>query len=302
MSFADYSALTTLARCGQLVVVGPDTTLLGVAYTQRIASSQAPLDVAAETPTGPILQLLGIVQRPGTRVGALLHTSTLLMGCLDETIERAYAVVRCIAYRTTSGIDFAAYVEEGTDPGLLFHTSAGAYVGDVIRDGNTDLVLVHYTLRRYHVSALVRVKAQVPTRLQLACTELLSAVSHFPGAPRAAALTQSSAASDAVLEAPTTRWEPLAAPLAARHGGFVAGAQRFDHAIFGVSLAEAHAMDPQQRLLLEAGYEATHGASLRRGELLGNDVGIFVGLSARGSVEGRPQPMMCSDSWWLTLP
>ena len=42
--------------------------------------------------------------------------------------------------------------------------------------------------------------------------------------------------------------------------------------------AEARAMDPQQRLLLEAGYEATHGAALRRIELLGRDVGVFVGL------------------------
>jgi hypothetical protein len=37
-------------------------------------------------------------------------------------------------------------------------------------------------------------------------------------------------------------------------------------------------MDPQQRLLLESGYEATHDAGLRRSELLGRDVGVFVGL------------------------
>ena len=37
-------------------------------------------------------------------------------------------------------------------------------------------------------------------------------------------------------------------------------------------------MDPQQRLLLESGYEATHGAGLRRSELVGRDVGIFIGL------------------------
>ena len=51
--------------------------------------------------------------------------------------------------------------------------------------------------------------------------------------------------------------------------------------MFSVSPAEAHAMDPQQRLLLEASYEATHAALLRRGELLGRDMGVFVGLSAR---------------------
>ena len=37
-------------------------------------------------------------------------------------------------------------------------------------------------------------------------------------------------------------------------------------------------MDPEQRLLLEVGYEATHGAALRRDELVGRDVSVFVGL------------------------
>ena len=76
------------------------------------------------------------------------------------------------------------------------------------------------------------------------------------------------------------RWEPLDTPPTLRHGGFVASAQRFDHAFFSVSPAEAHAMDPQQRLLLEASYEAMHTTLLRRGELFGRDMGVFVGLSA----------------------
>jgi len=50
----------------------------------------------------------------------------------------------------------------------------------------------------------------------------------------------------------------------ARHGGFVADAQRFDGHMFDVSAAEAEAMDPQQRLLLEQGYAAQHGAGQRR--------------------------------------
>ena len=37
-------------------------------------------------------------------------------------------------------------------------------------------------------------------------------------------------------------------------------------------------MDPQHRLLLEVGYEATHGASIRRSELLARDVSVFVGV------------------------
>ena len=37
-------------------------------------------------------------------------------------------------------------------------------------------------------------------------------------------------------------------------------------------------MDPQQRLLLEIGYEATHGALLLRQDLLGCNIGVFVGI------------------------
>ena len=76
---------------------------------------------------------------------------------------------------------------------------------------------------------------------------------------------------DVISEVPAARWELGPPPrlddavgLRARHGGFVANAERFDHRCFGVSAAEAGAMDPQQRLLLERGYEALHGAGLRR--------------------------------------
>ena len=64
------------------------------------------------------------------------------------------------------------------------------------------------------------------------------------------------------------------------HGGFITGAQRFDAPAFGISPAEAGAMDPQQRLLLELGYEALHGASRRRGGLMGGDT---VGTRSRSS-------------------
>ena len=79
------------------------------------------------------------------------------------------------------------------------------------------------------------------------------------------------------------------------HGGFVAGAQRFDNLAFGISAAEASAMDPQQRLLAEVGYAALHASSSRRVGLMGSDGGVFLGMerpdwaiaqppSARGSV------------------
>merc|ERR1712097_11067 len=104
---------------------------------------------------------------------------------------------------------------------------------------------------------------------------------------------------------PSTRWvlevtvnasELTSAQAAcARHGGFVAGAQRFDAPAFGLSPVEVAAMDPQQRLLLELGYASLHGSAHRRATLTGGDGGVFLGIerpdwalaqppSARGSV------------------
>ena len=97
-----------------------------------------------------------------------------------------------------------------------------------------------------------------------------------------------SACGDAVGSIPAARWRLRdevelslffeTQLLGASHGSFLAGAHRFDNGIFGVSPAEAAAMDPQQRLLLERGYDALHGATLRRIELQGSDGGTFIGM------------------------
>eukprot|EP00964_Phaeocystis_antarctica_P013000 scaffold7124_cov74-Phaeocystis_antarctica.AAC.1 len=88
------------------------------------------------------------------------------------------------------------------------------------------------------------------------------------------------AGADTVSEVPPERWEleplpkaPSAVALRVRHGGFVRGAERFDHRCFGVSVAEAVAMDPQQRLVLEQGYTALHAAHFDRTALLGSATG-----------------------------
>ena len=120
-----------------------------------------------------------------------------------------------------------------------------------------------------------------------------SAVGRWPGgAPTVGALWAAlRAGGDLVTAVPAARWtadqaaaaRPLSEREAAcvRHGGFVAGAERFDGRFFGVSAAEAAAIDPQQRLLLEHGYEALHGAALTRASLLGSATAVFVGLEQR---------------------
>jgi acyl transferase domain-containing protein len=124
--------------------------------------------------------------------------------------------------------------------------------------------------------------APLPARLAQAQAQrvmLRSSVGRWPGAAQAPLLWPLTiSGGDAIVEVPAMRWPTLGAPVSTRHGGFLFGAQRFDCASFSISPAEVRAMDPQQRLLLEMGYEAIHGGSLRCSELLGLDMGVFVGL------------------------
>ncbi|MFI6996220.1 thioester reductase domain-containing protein [Nocardia sp. NPDC050175] len=65
-----------------------------------------------------------------------------------------------------------------------------------------------------------------------------------------------------------------------RHGGFLAGVEEFDAALFGVSPREAAAMDPQHRLMLEVAWEALEHASIAPDSLRGSSTGVFVGMAS----------------------
>ena len=76
-------------------------------YTQRVASYECLLSTTREselelhTASGPVVQLLGVVQRADAAVGDLLRNYVLLLGRLDATVEMACGVTRCRNYCTT---------------------------------------------------------------------------------------------------------------------------------------------------------------------------------------------------------
>ncbi|MBO0933572.1 non-ribosomal peptide synthetase, partial [Fibrella aquatilis] len=59
--------------------------------------------------------------------------------------------------------------------------------------------------------------------------------------------------------------------------GYLDGIDRFDHALFQISLAEARGMDPHQRLLLEVAYETFENAGYSLDALDGSNTGVYVG-------------------------
>ena len=66
----------------------------------------------------------------------------------------------------------------------------------------------------------------------------------------------------------------------AQSGGFVPHLYDFDAAFFRIAPREAIALDPQQRLALELGWEALEQAGIAADNLIGESVGVFLGISS----------------------
>jgi acyl transferase domain-containing protein len=103
----------------------------------------------------------------------------------------------------------------------------------------------------------------------------------MPGADDPAAFWEMMrSGTDAVTEAPTSRWETGPTPEGRSwYGGFLDHVDGFDAAFFGVSPREAVHMDPQQRLFLEVGWAALEDAGAPMSNLRDSRTGVFVGVS-----------------------
>ncbi|MEM7596090.1 MAG: amino acid adenylation domain-containing protein [Pseudomonadota bacterium] len=128
----------------------------------------------------------------------------------------------------------------------------------------------------------------------------------LPGAPDVDALWDTiDAMADVISEVPSTRWDWRAhldendpALQAAKWGGFVADADCFDHAFFGISPAEAEVLDPQLRLTLETAWSALENAAIAPTSLSGSKTGVFAGVATRDYAdllaEARAQEQLSS--------
>ena len=80
-----------------------------------------------------------------------------------------------------------------------------------------------------------------------------------------------------------------------KKGGFVDDLDMFDARMFGISPAEAKHMDPQQRILLEVSLDAFSRAGYTKDDLLGKNVGVFVGATVSGFAQLSREDMGMSS-------
>src|SRR5579864_6131717 len=93
---------------------------------------------------------------------------------------------------------------------------------------------------------------------------------------------------DAITEVPANRfpidalYDPrpgIVGKVVTRWGGFLDGIDQFDALFFGISSHAANRMDPQHRMLLEVAWEALEDAGLTPEHLVGNKMGVFIGMT-----------------------
>ena len=164
---ADGARLAARLAAGATYVATVDGAVAAVLYTQRIASAAAlntfatQEDACVRASDGATLQLLAVAAHPSRhplRLGVALRDFALEQAELDGVTREVVAMTRCSHYarRAADGADaaaYAAYVARADDPGLRFHTSAGAAVVGAVdgyrpEDGDNcgAAVLVRYTV------------------------------------------------------------------------------------------------------------------------------------------------------------
>lgn len=74
-----------------------------------------------------------------------------------------------------------------------------------------------------------------------------------------------------------------------RRGGFLERAEHFDAARFNIPEAQLEQMDPQQRILLEVVDDALQSAGYSRGDVLGKDASVYIGVSSKDWAKVAPQ-------------
>ena len=105
---------------------------------------------------------------------------------------------------------------------------------------------------------------------------------------------------DAIKEIPANRFDVdafydarpgIPGKIYSRWGGFLDQVDQFDPYFFGISPREAAGMDPQHRLLLEVAWEALEDAGQVPEQLLGQQVGVFVGMCTNDYLNERQRPV-----------
>jgi len=116
---------------------------------------------------------------------------------------------------------------------------------------------------------------------------------------------------DVITPVPASRWDhasfyrppgskepPAPGDITFEKAGFVEY-ERFDHAFFGISSAEAFHVSPNIRLCLEIAFEALENANITPSKIKGTSMGIFI---ATAMDEGYIKLLLADKGWGGGLP
>ena len=219
------------------------------------------------------------------------HVDACVLRVVRELAGASSASVRADTPLMEAGVDSLAATELSS---RLRSLTGAALSPTIVFEQPTPRAIAAHLLEHLassHVSSTARMLAACAAA-DGARLAMMGMVGRWPGGSDVGAVRGSlqRACGDAMGSVPQTRWVLEASVdvtmLSAvqmscvRHGGFVAGAQRFDAGAFCQSAAEAETMDPQQRLVLELGYTSLHSSLHRRMTLMGGDGGVFVGIES----------------------
>lgn len=84
-------------------------------------------------------------------------------------------------------------------------------------------------------------------------------------------------ARDCLTDIPLERWDARNGRVSCRRGGFLADIDRFDPALFRMTLAEAEKTDPQLRTLLRTAWQALEDSAYTPDAVASQRVGVYVG-------------------------
>jgi amino acid adenylation domain-containing protein len=327
------AAMAALQRCfaageAQALVLAGDHQRLRAAMAAAGSAAAAPPQEAAPVPAPQTALREQTLAYLGARFGSVLDIPAARIE-VDTPIDR-YGIDSVLALQLIEAIERDLGALPRT---LLFEYPTIALLAQALLDSHRTALEAMFGMAAAPLSAAAAA-APAAAQLQLAPSQprrediaVIAVAGRYPGADSIEEFwTVLREGRDCVTEIPPERWDhaPLFSPEKGKRGtsyckwgGFLAQADCFDAAFFGITPRDAMLMDPQERLFLQTAWHLLERAGHTREQLqrqYESRVGVYVGAmyhpdpSAGGQAEDRMLVSLASHasianrvSFWFDL-